>query len=104
MTRDHAIRLLRPFGLEEVGPDRAFKRAAMKYHPDKGGSAVAFTRITEARELLLPEDGLHAQARGRAERFGFGGPVYGSSFSERVFEYNKIFEDLFRTRKINPKA
>lgn len=41
--------------------DKAFRRAALLNHPDKGGSSAAFMQVTEAAELLRdslkgPED------------------------------------------------
>jgi hypothetical protein len=41
--------------------DKAFRKAALRDHPDKGGSAAAFARVTQAAETLRdslkgPED------------------------------------------------
>ena len=91
MTREHAIKLLRPFGLKEIGFERAFKRAAMKYHPDKGGSASAFRLICEARDLLRGMGGSGARARTASTTPppGFG---FGSNFERHARMYHNIFD------------
>ena len=92
MTRQHAERLLRPFGLDKDGPDRAFKRAAQKYHPDKGGTDTAFIRLTEARDLLKREP----RSRPRPEPFGFG-----PGFERHRAAYRGIFVETDMTDWMN---
>ena len=93
MTREHAIKLLRPFGLKEIGFERAFKRAAMKYHPDKGGSASAFRLICEARDLLRGIGGNVWRREGTASTStpppGFG---FGPNFERHAQMYHNIFD------------
>ncbi len=87
MTREHALKLLRPFGLDKVGVKNAFRRAAMKYHPDRGGSAQAFRRICEAREVLEGHGESQESWRERPPRpYGFGAP-----FEEHMRAYQTIF-------------
>jgi DnaJ-class molecular chaperone len=87
MTRQHAEKLLRPFGLDKDGPEKAFRRAAMRYHPDKGGSAVAFRRLCDAREALKTTDKQWDETFGaRPEPFGFG-----PGFEEHIEIYHRIF-------------
>ena len=38
---------------EEI--QRAYRRLALKTHPDRGGSAEAFRRATEARDTAMEE-------------------------------------------------
>jgi hypothetical protein len=52
---------LEPSGFTVEDIDKAFRRAALRHHPDKGGSSVAFGRVTCAAETLRdslkgPED------------------------------------------------
>ncbi|CAE7658304.1 unnamed protein product [Symbiodinium sp. CCMP2592] len=42
-----------PFGAGEPEIQKAFKSKALQHHPDKGGSASAFQRIQDARNVLL---------------------------------------------------
>ena len=56
LTRDEALTIL---GLPaDAGPqdiEAAFKRLALRNHPDQGGSAELMRRITEARDALLKD-------------------------------------------------
>lgn len=56
LTRDEALTIL---GLPaDAGPqdiEAAFKRLALRNHPDQGGSAELMRRITEARDVLLKD-------------------------------------------------
>ena len=42
-----------PRGADEATVKRAYKRRARTTHPDHGGDAEAFTRATQARDVLL---------------------------------------------------
>lgn len=57
MTVDEAERLLRTewHGAASEARDWAtlYRRAAKKHHPDAGGDATMFRRLTEARDLLI---------------------------------------------------
>ena len=55
MTRSEAEGLLDPFGLKENGVKKAFRKAALYWHPDKGGDAEMFAKMVEARDVLLEE-------------------------------------------------
>ena len=55
MTRSEAEGLLDPFGLEKNGVKKAFRKAALYWHPDKGGDAEMFAKMVEARGVLLGE-------------------------------------------------
>ena len=76
MTRSEAEGLLEPFGLEENGVKKAFRKAALYWHPDKGGDAKVFTKMVEARDVLLEEkdqgieDAFAAMMRGWGNSFG----------------------------------
>lgn len=56
LTREEALTIL---GLPaDAGPqdiEAAFKRLALRNHPDQGGSAELMRRITEARDVLLKD-------------------------------------------------
>ena len=53
MTRSEAKGLLDPFGLEKNGVKKAFRKAALYWHPDRGGDAGVFGKMVEARDVLL---------------------------------------------------
>ena len=42
-----------PSGAPAADVERAFRAAARIHHPDVGGDALAFRRVTEARAVLL---------------------------------------------------
>ena len=56
MTRSEAEGLLDPFGLEKNGVKKAFRKAALYWHPDKGGDAEMFGKMMEARDVLLEKE------------------------------------------------
>ncbi|MCX7592756.1 MAG: J domain-containing protein [Fischerella sp.] len=71
---------------------KAYKKLAMKYHPDReGGDETKFKEIKEAYELLSD-----AQRRAHYDQFGHVSPNqhFQQNFHEN-FEFNNI-EDLFR--------
>src|SRR6202047_1225634 len=78
----------------------AFRKLAMKWHPDKNpgdaASEVRFKEINEAYEVLKDGDKRAAYARfGHAaceQGHGSGGPGFGAGFAS---SFSDIFEDLF---------
>jgi len=42
-----------PLGAPSMDVERAYRAAARVHHPDVGGDALAFRRVTEARAVLL---------------------------------------------------
>src|ERR1700761_6719916 len=83
---------------DESGLKTAFRKLAMKWHPDKNpgdaSSEVRFKEINEAYEVL--KDG---EKRAAYDRFGHaafeqggGGPGFGAGFAS---SFSDIFEDLF---------
>lgn len=58
MTRDNAYKLLGvPSSATEDEIKKAFKRLAMKHHPDKQGNEENFKILLQAKELLLQKQG-----------------------------------------------
>src|SRR6201986_2624548 len=77
----------------------AFRKLAMKWHPDKNpgdaSSEIRFKEINEAYEVLKDKDKRAAYDRfGHAafEQGGAGGPGFGAGFAS---SFSDIFEDLF---------
>src|SRR3982074_3264222 len=77
----------------------AFRKLAMKWHPDKNpgdaASEIRFKEINEAYEVLKDGDKRASYARfGRAafEQGAGGGPGFGAGFAT---SFSDIFEDLF---------
>jgi len=90
MTRDNAYRLL---GLtssateQEIG--RAFKKLAMKHHPDHGGNPENFKLLLEAKNILLTKE-----------------PEYKYNINGRKFtksEYDEILKKLREQREFLSK-
>ena len=89
--------------VDEAGLKSAFRKLAMKWHPDKNpgdkASEVRFKEINEAYEVLKD-----SQKRAAYDRFGHaafeqgggmgggGGPGFGAGFAS---SFSDIFEDLF---------
>src|SRR3978361_2407493 len=76
----------------------AFRKLAMKWHPDKNpgdaSSEVRFKEINEAYEVLKDGDKRAAYDRFGHAAFeqGGGGPGFGAGFAS---SFSDIFEDLF---------
>src|ERR1700689_3455953 len=86
---------------DESGLKTAFRKLAMKWHPDKNPgdatSEVRFKEINEAYEVLKDSDKRAAYDRyGHAAfeqgGFGGGGAGFGAGFAS---SFSDIFEDLF---------
>ena len=85
---------------DESGLKAAFRKLAMKWHPDKNpgdaSSEVRFKEINEAYEVLKDGDKRAAYDRfGHAafeQGHGGGGPGFGAGFAS---SFSDIFEDLF---------
>mgnify|MGYP001414791803 CR=1 FL=1 len=65
---------------------RAFKKKAMKHHPDKGGDSDAFKRITEAYEVL-------SNPKKRQE---YDNPRPTNDFNFKSSNMDDIFSSMFR--------
>lgn len=52
--KEHSGYLLESADRPEL--ERAYRRAAIKLHPDRGGDSADFARLQEARSLLLPPE------------------------------------------------
>src|SRR6202162_3317890 len=76
----------------------AFRKLAMKWHPDKNpgdaASEIRFKEINEAYEILKAGDKRAAYDRFGHAAFehGGGGPGFGAGFAS---SFSDIFEDLF---------
>src|SRR5471030_2618639 len=83
---------------DESGLKTAFRKLAMKWHPDKNpgdaSSEVRFKEINEAYEVLKDGDKRAAYDRFGHAAFeqGGGGPGFGAGFAS---SFSDIFEDLF---------
>ena len=87
--------------VDEAGLKTAFRKLAMKWHPDKNpgdqSSEVKFKEINEAYEILKDGDKRAAYDRYGHAAFeqggmGGGGPGFGTGFAS---SFSDIFEDLF---------
>ena len=53
MTRDEALKILGlDGGSDAVQIKAAYRKLALRHHPDKGGNAESFIRIKQAYEIL----------------------------------------------------
>src|ERR1700743_2552129 len=83
---------------EKAGLKTAFRKLAMKWHPDKNPgdatSEIRFKEINEAYEVLKDGDKRAAYDRYGHAAFeqGNGGPGFGAGFAS---SFSDIFEDLF---------
>jgi molecular chaperone DnaJ len=83
---------------DESGLKTAFRKLAMKWHPDKNPgdatSEIRFKEINEAYEVLKDGDKRAAYDRFGHAAFeqGSGGPGFGAGFAS---SFSDIFEDLF---------
>lgn len=68
MTRDNAYKLLGvPSSATEDEIKKAFKRLAMKHHPDKQGNEENFKILLEAKDLLLRKTAYNNNGRAYSE-------------------------------------
>lgn len=70
----------------------AYRKLAMKHHPDRGGDAKKFQEISEAYETLSNPDKKAQYDHGGAR--GFGNSFHGDPFGNPGFGRNP-FDDLF---------
>src|ERR1700689_4100862 len=75
---------------------KAFRRAAVEHHPDRGGDETKFKEINEAYEVLKDTD-----KRKRYDQFGHAGvggasgnPFAGGGFGQQGQNINFDFGDL----------
>ena len=77
----------------------AFRKLAMKNHPDQGGDAETFTKIQEAYEVLSDEDKRRQYDQfGKAGvdgSFGQGGPGGFGGGQYEGFDVNDVFSQFF---------
>ncbi len=71
---------------------RAYRKLAMKHHPDKGGDPNEFQKISEAYETLSNADKRFQYDNPQASPQGFPG---GFSFHAQGFDINDIFSQIF---------
>lgn len=71
---------------------KAYKRLAMKHHPDRGGDTEKFAKITEAYEVLKDPK---KRAQYDNPSFGGFGNRYTNQHGNYGFDVSSIFEDLF---------
>jgi molecular chaperone DnaJ len=72
---------------------QAFRKLAMKHHPDRGGDAEKFKEINEAYQVLSDQE-----KRTKYDRFGFNAPEFGGAdaFSGQGFSsFSDIFDMFF---------
>ena len=79
---------------------KAYRKLAMKHHPDRGGDEATFKRISEAYDILSdPQKKQIVDLGGDPKNQGSGGG-YGNSFNQGPFEFHfggghPGMEDLF---------
>ncbi len=90
---------------EEI--NRAYKRAALEHHPDKGGNEEIFKRVQKAKEVLLDPKIRQAYDAGiDVDRISQPGPPPGPPFPQGGFPFQfpvnvdigNIFEQLFKEK------
>ena len=86
----------------EAEVKKAYRRLAMKYHPDRNPDDVRaedkFKEATEAYEVLTDEDKRHAYDRfGHAgvDGQGFGGQCFGNYDFGQGSPFGDVFNDIF---------
>jgi curved DNA-binding protein len=77
---------------EEV--KKAFRKLAMKHHPDKGGDPNEFQKISEAYETLSDTD-KRLQYDNPTARQQFNQHPGGFSFNANGFDFNDVFSQIF---------
>jgi len=82
MTKENAYKLLElpTTCKDEKEINKAFKKLAMKHHPDKGGSEENFKKLLSAKEILLKKPGT--------------GPMSNREYTQA--EYDAALKDLLR--------
>ena len=76
----------------------AYKRLAIRHHPDKGGDAEAFKRVAEAYDVLSDEQKRAAYDRGACHPWrsaGCAGGGYYARGREKAFDPHEIFRQFF---------
>lgn len=70
---------------------RAFKKQAMKHHPDRGGNPEAFKKVSEAYETLSD----------RSKRHHYDNPPQQNDFNFRAGQnpFNDMFSDIFAQQR-----
>lgn len=93
MTRENAYKLLDlPLNVkDEEEIKRAFKKLAMKHHPDKGGNEENFKKLQEAKETILKKEEFKYELNGRK--------FTQSEYDEVIREYlKKSHENAYEAR------
>ena len=75
---------------------KAYRKLAMKHHPDHGGDPTEFQKINEAYETLSNTDKRFQYDNPSAQAQGFPG---GFSFNAQGFDINDIFSQIFGQRQ-----
>ena len=76
---------------------KAYRKLAMKHHPDKGGDQEQFKRITGAYDILSdPDKRAQYDNPSPFEQFGQGGDPFGPGTP-----FKDIFGDIFRHQRYN---
>jgi len=91
MTRQNAYKLLDlpSTCTDETIIKNAFKKLAMKHHPDKGGNEENFKKLLEAKEVLLSKEKLYTTSDGNK--------YTEAEYSELIKEFiKKSHDDLNR--------
>jgi DnaJ-class molecular chaperone len=92
---------------------RAYRKAAHKHHPDKGGDAEKFKEINEAYQILSDtkkrtnyDQFGSADAGAGAQGQGFGGfeDIFGGQAGGFNFSFGDLFGDVFESAFANTQA
>lgn len=79
---------------------KAYRKLAMKYHPDKNGDADKFREISEAYDVLGDPS-----KKEQYDRFGsVDGNPFGSGNPFGTGGFNEMFEQFFGKREVNKKG
>lgn len=77
---------------------KAYRKLAMKHHPDHGGDPNEFQKINEAYETLSNVDKRFQYDNPSAQAHGFPG---GFGFSAQGFDINDIFSQIFGQQNVH---